>query len=576
MIKEKLKTLPEVPGCYLMKNQNGTIIYVGKAKNLKNRVKSYFTGAHNEKTTLLVSEIADFEYVITNSEQESLILELNLIKKNQPKFNIRLMDDKTYPYIEITDEKNPVLRVTRSALKNKRIFGPFPNSYAARETVRILNRIMPFRKCETIPKKECLYYHLGQCLAPCIIDNIDYSPFIEKTTKFLKGDDKELLQELEKKMKEASNNLEFEKAVEYRDMILNIKATTEKQIITLNDYKDRDFVSYAFNENELAIQVLMMRAGKIVDNHHLVFSYIDSPMESVINYLLQLYDKEKMPDELVFSTIFDEELVHEAFGNKAFIPKKGDKKKITELASKNAKLDLENYNLLYKSKTDSENEALEELSKLIGSKVDRIEVFDNAQIFGTAPVSAMIVYENNKFSKKEYRRYNLKTTKNDDYQAMREVVYRRYQKLLFEEKQLPDLILVDGGKGQVNSGYEALQSIGLDIKIAGLKKNDRHKLEALVYNNEVVMLDTKSNIYKLLLKISEEIHRFAITFHIQKRDKKALKSPLDEIKGIGKKRKMALLMEFKSIDEIKNASVEKLKKLGFDEKTISNLKEGLK
>ena len=574
--KEKLKTLPDSPGCYLMKNDSGTIIYVGKAKNLKNRVKSYFTGAHNEKTTLLIKDIDDFSFVITNSERESLILEINLIKEHQPRYNIRLMDDKSYPYIEITKEENPVIRVVRNPKKDKKVFGPYPNSFAARETLRILNRIFPFRKCEVIPKKECLYYHMRQCLAPCVKKDLDYNEYIDGVSRFLKGDIKDVVKDLERLMNDASINLEYEKAVEFRDMIANIKLTTEKQIITLNDFKDRDFISYYHNENDIAVQILMMRQGKIVDNHHQVFSFIEEPMDSVINYVYQFYEKCIVPDELLFSDLFDGKKIYDVFGSKVLIPKKGDKKKLIDLATNNAKHDLDNYYLLHKNKNDSYNQAMHDLGEMIGKHVDRIEVFDNAQIFGTAPISAMILFENNQFIRKEYRKYNLKTTTNDDYQAMREVTYRRYQRLSFEGKRLPDLILVDGGKGQVSSGKEILESLGLDIKIAGLKKNEHHKLEALVFEKDTIYLDKNKELYKVLVKISEEIHRFAISFHIKKRDKKALKSPLDDIKGIGETRKKRLLMHFSSIDAIKKANYEDLKKLGLDEKTIKNLKEGFK
>lgn len=571
-LKNKIALLPTEPGCYLMKNEADEVIYVGKAKNLKNRVKSYFTGAHNEKTTRLVQEIRDFNYVLTNSERESLILENNLIKQYLPKYNIRLVDDKTYPYIEVTEEKYPKIQVVRQKELKGRLFGPYPNVYAARETVRMLNRLYPFRKCETLPKKACLYYHIGQCLAPCIHQNVDYQDTIKDITKFLKGDTKDVLVKLNSEMMSASEAMQYEKAIEFRDMINYIEQTTEKQIINLNDFTDRDAISFAYSKDDIAISILMMRQGKIIDHHQVVFAYVSEVMDAVLSYLQQFYES-MMPDELLFSDRFTSDDVEPFFGKKVVIPQKGDKKKLTDLASKNADYDLEHHFMLYRHKDEKRQKALEDLSELIHHDVKHIEIFDNAQLFGTSPISAMVTFKNGDFDKKSYRKYHLQTTTNDDYQAMKEVTYRRYQRLLVENQEMPDLILVDGGKGQLNAAQEVLNELGIDIKIAGLKKNQKHTLEALVFKGEVIPLLKQSEIYKFLLKLSEEVHRFAITFHRETRKKKAHASLLDDIKGLGEKRKKLLLSHFKSIDQLKEATVEDFVKLGIPKAVAQAIKE---
>jgi len=574
-LKDKIALLPTEPGCYLYKNENDQVIYVGKAKNLKNRVKSYFTGAHNEKTTRLVQEIRDFNYVLTNSERESLILENNLIKQYLPKYNIRLIDDKTYPYIELTEEEHPKLQVVRQKDIKGRVFGPYPNVYAARETVRLLNRLYPFRKCDTLPKRACLYYHIGQCLAPCIHPDIDYQDTIRDLTRFLKGDTSDTLKKLNQQMMEASDQLQFEKAIELRDMINHIEATTEKQIINLNDFKDRDAISFAFSKDDIAIQILMMRQGKIIDHHQVIFAYVGDVTESVLSYLLQFYET-KMPDEILFSDRFVFEDIEPYFGKIALIPQKGDKRKLVDLATKNADYDLEHHFMLYRHRDEKRQKALEDLSDLVGTNVRHIEVFDNAQLFGTAPISALIVFKDQGFEKKSYRKYHLQTTTNDDYQAMKEVTYRRYQKNLVENGVMPDLILVDGGKGQLHAAEEVLLSLGLSIPIAGLKKNNQHTLEALVFHDQIIPLLKQSELYKFLLKLSEEVHRFAITFHRETRKKKAKQSILDDIEGLGEKRKKLLLSHFTSLDEIKQASIEDIRKCGIPEAVAKRLKEELR
>jgi len=560
-----------------MLDSSGDVIYVGKAKNLKNRVRSYFVGAHNAKTEALVSETADFNYIVTNSEQESLILEFNLIKQHAPRYNIRLIDDKSYPYIEITDEEHPMLVVSRYAVvdKKKRLFGPYPNATSAKETLKLLQRLYPLRRCDPIGKKPCMWYHLGLCLGPCTHKHVDYEPNIKAITRFLKGDTKEVLQDLKRRMQEASEVLEFEKAMEYRDMIRSVEQTTEKQIIALNDYKDRDFLSFAYNDDDLAIHILNMRQGRILDFHQNIISYVGDPKDAFLLYVKSYYEKVLFPDELIFDEQIDENTLNLHFGTKVTIPKKGDKKKMIDLCRKNAEEELTHYFKLFRSKVEKTQDAMDELSNVVGRKVNHIEVFDNAQLFGTAPISGMIVWKDHHFERKMYRKFHLKTTTNDDYQAMKEVVYRRYQRALIEQQKLPDLICVDGGKGQVSAALEVVDALSLNVPVLGLKKDQYHRLEGYVFNGEVHLLDKKGNLFQVLSKLSEEVHRFTITFHRETKNRKDYQSVLDHIPGLGKTRKKILLATYTSLDNIKHASIEDLRKLGLPDKVVKAIKEGI-
>jgi len=561
-----------------MKDSKDEVIYVGKAKNLKNRVKSYFVGAHNEKTTLLISEIRDFSYLITNNELESLILEINLIKRYLPKYNIKLVDDKSYPYIKFSKGEYPRLIVMRSNTPTQKAFGPYPNGYSARMTVDLLNKLYPFRKCVTIPKKPCLYYHLGQCLAPCINDvsKEEYNQMIKEVTRFLKGDTKKVLDILEGKMYEASDNLEFEKANEYKEMINHINTTSEKQIISLADLKDRDIIAYSHNDENIAIQILLMRNGAITDTHQTIFSYIGDHYEAALNYIDQLYLDNLYIDELLFSNQFNLNDLEIRYKKKASIPQIGDKKKMVDLALQNAKENLENYFKIYQHREDINLEIERSLYELFSKEINYIEAFDNSQLFGSSPVSAMIVYKNHEFFKDGYRKFNIQTASQDDYQQIKEVIYRRYYRLLMEDKSLPDLILVDGGVGHVNAALSIIDDLRLDVMVAGMKKNKRHEFESLIFNGKEVELSKNSNLYKFFLKINEEVHRFAITFHRQVRFRETFKSPLDGIKGIGVKRKEKLINHFGTIEAIKEAKVEEIVKLGFSLKLAQKLKEELK
>lgn len=572
IIKKQLQLLPNEPGCYLMKNSENKVIYVGKAKNLKNRVRSYFVGAHNEKTTRLVSEIRDFDFIITHSEHESLLLELNLIKQYSPKYNIRLMDDKTYPYIQITDELHPRLEVVRQKMPSGKVFGPYPNVYAARETVRLLNRIYPLRKCETLPKQACLYFHIGQCAAPCIKPNLTWNKDIEHITKFLKGDTKDVKKQLEIEMQQASEAMLFEKAAEFRDMIKHIESTTEKQFINLNDHIDRDVIAIAYNEVDIAIEIFKLRSGTLIDHEQSVFSYTLDIDEALLSFLNQYY-QHYIPTEILCHESIKEDIAVSFFKQKAIYPQIGDKKKMIELAYKNAKESLEHYYMLNRHQSEKKNQALDKLSKMMTKTISRIDIIDNAQLFGASPISAVIVFEGEDFLKKEYRKYHLKTAVQDDYQAMREVMYRRYQRALLEQHVLPDMIFVDGGIGQLHAAETILEQLALNIPIAGLKKNKKHQLEAIVYQGQTIPLSTQDILFKFLVKLSEEVHRFAITFHRQTRQKQSFKSPLDDIQGIGPKRKALLIQTFGTLENIQLQQDDALKSLGIPDEVIKRIKE---
>lgn len=580
-LKDKLALVPTTPGCYLMYDSNQTIIYIGKAKNLKNRVRSYFQGAHNYKTQMLISEIVDFSFIQTKSELEALILELNLIKKHLPKYNIKLTDDASYPYIVITKEEHPRIIVSRDLGKDKgTFFGPYPNVYSARETVKLLNKMYPLRKCDNIPGKPCLYYHMGECLGACLgKTDIDYSPYIKEITAFLKGDTKDVIRKLKTKMNEASNNLHFEQALEYKNLIEAIEQTTLKQIVSLNDFQDRDFIAYKEGLENISIQILFMRNGKIVDAKSEIFSKLINANDQVISYLLQFYDKNPKPKEICFSNLFDLGEVQLIFGNNAIIPKIGDKKKIVDLAYKNASYDLEHFELLEENKVNKIQQSVDVFKELLNlENIKKIEAFDNSHLFGADPISAMVVYEEGIPSYKNYRKYHLKhTDKADDYGAFKEVIYRRYQRLLIEQQPIPDMVIVDGGKGQVNVTIETLNSLNLDIPVLGLKKNNKHQLESIIYNNEEYKIKPRTELYLYLNSISEEVHRFAIDFHQKTRKRSSFSSYLDNIKGVGPKRKSNLLKKFVTIDNMIEGSILDYQSININEKLreeiIKHLKE---
>lgn len=572
-IQDKLALLPDQPGCYLMKDDQGTIIYVGKAKVLKNRVRSYFTGTHDGKTQRLVQEIADFEYIVTSSNVEALLLEINLIKKHDPRFNIRLKDDKTYPFIKITNERHPRLIITRQVKKDKgKYFGPYPNVYAANEVKKILDRLYPLRKCNTLPNKVCLYYHLGQCLAPCVfeVDEAKYRQMEDEIVSFLNGGYKKVKQELNTKMAQAAANMEFEKAGEYRDQINAIETTMEKQKMTVTDFVDRDVFGYAIDKGWMCVQVFFIRQGKLIEREASQFPFYNDADEDFLTFIGQFYQKANHipPKEIYLPDDVDDEAIQAVVPEtKVLVPKRGNKKELVKLAYKNAKIALnEKFSLLERNEERTVG-AVERLGEAMGIPTpSRIEAFDNSNIQGTDPVSAMVTFIDGKPSKNDYRKYKIKTVAGpDDYGTMREVVRRRYWRVLKEGLPLPDLILIDGGKGQIESARDILvNELGLDIPVAGLAKDDRHRTSQLLFGEplEIIPLERNSESFYLLQRIQDEVHRFAITFHRQLRSKSGFQSVLDGIPGVGPGRKKTLLQHFGSMKKIKAASVEELKAAG--------------
>jgi len=565
LIEEKLALLPDKPGSYQMRDKNGDIIYVGKAKNLKNRVRSYFHGAHNAKTTRLVSEICDFTYVITESELEAFVLEINLIKEYDPKYNISLTDDKTYPYIALTNEKHPRLLVTREQKKKgfARYFGPYPNVKAARATCDLLNRIYPLRKCYRIPEKECLYYHMHQCLAPCINNAyFDYSEYKSNIAKFLNGDSDEIVKELENKMNEASQNMEFEAAIEYRDLINDINSTVKRQKITINDLTSRDYIGVYENDGDISINIIITRLGSIVQNHQTIINGYDTEND-VLAYIIQFYESNTKPNEICISGL-ELDLLKDALGVNVIDVKLGKKKELLDMAVYNAKFNLENKRNIYKNTVLKKKETIDSLGELLGiNPPKRIEAFDNSNLFGEYPVSAMVCYINGKAAPKEFRKYHIKTVIGaNDYASMKEVIYRRYYRLLMEDSSMPNLIVMDGGEIQVHAAEEVIASLGLEIPILGIQKDDHHKATILYYQDQLITIDKNSDIYLLLADISQRVHDFAISFFRSNKAKGFFKSQLDDIKGLGPKRKELLIEKFTTIDNVKKAKVEELEEIG--------------
>ncbi|MGE8017694.1 excinuclease ABC subunit UvrC [Peribacillus frigoritolerans] len=571
-IKNKLALLPDQPGCYLMKDRQGTIIYVGKAKVLKNRVRSYFTGSHDGKTFRLVNEIEDFEYIVTSSNIEALILELNLIKKHDPKYNVMLKDDKTYPFIKLTAERHPRLIITRKVKKDKgKYFGPYPNAFAANETKKLLDRIYPLRKCNTLPDRVCLYYHLGQCLAPCVyeVEEQEYKKMVDDINRFLNGGHTEIKKELTEKMLEASEELDFERAKEFRDKIAHIDITMEKQKMMTTDFIDRDVFGFAYDKGWMCVQVFFVRQGKLIERDVSLFPVYDEPEQELLTFLGQFYEitNHFKPKEILLPESVDAEMAEGLLGVKTIHPKRGAKKDMLKLANKNASIALqEKFSLIERDEERTIN-AVENLGKQLGIYTPhRIEAFDNSNIQGSDPVSALVVFIDGKPEKREYRKYKIKTVQGpDDYESMREVVRRRYSRVLKEGLPLPDLIIIDGGKGHVEAVRDILENeLGLDIPLSGLIKDEKHRTSQLMIGNpfELVPLDSRSQEFYLLQRIQDEVHRFAITFHRQLRGKNAVHSQLDDIPGVGEKRRKQLLRHFGSLKKIKEATAEEIMEAG--------------
>lgn len=572
LIKSKLELLPTSPGCYIHKDKNGTIIYVGKAKNLRNRVRSYFRGSHDTKTEALVSEIVDFEFIVTESNIEALLLEINLIKENKPKYNIMLKDDKSYPFIKITNERYPRLIITRQVKKDGGLyFGPYPDVGAANEIKRLLDRIFPFRKCTNPPSKVCFYYHLGQCMAHtvCHKDEAYFKGMAQEVSDFLKGQDDKIIDELKLKMNTAAQNMEFERAAEYRDLIQAIGTLRTKQRVMAKDLQNRDVFGYYVDKGWMCVQVFFVRQGKLIERDVNLFPYYNDPDEDLLTYVGQFYQEKShlIPNEILIPQDIDEEAVKALVDTKVLKPQRGEKKQLVNLAIKNARVSLEQkFNLLEKSMEKTQG-AIENLGKLLQIPTPvRIESFDNSNIMGTSPVSAMVVFINGKPSKKDYRKYKIKTVVGpDDYASMREVIRRRYSRVMRDGLTPPDLIVIDGGQGQVNIAKQVIQEeLGLDIPIAGLQKNDKHQTHELLFGDplQVIELSRTSQEFFLLQRIQDEVHRFAITFHRQLRSKNSFSSQLDGIEGLGPKRKQLLMKHFKSLTKIKEATVDEIVTVG--------------
>jgi len=583
-IKQKLSLVPNKPGCYLMKNIDGIIIYVGKAKKLKNRLSSYFRGTHTGKTAKLVSEIVDFEYIIVSSETESLILELNLIKKYDPKYNILLRDDKTYPYIELTNDEVPKLSIVRNINRKKNkehLYGPYPNVTAARNTVNLLNRVYPLRKCTTFNKKPCLYYHINQCLGYCTnqINKQEIQNLKKEIIKFLNGDHTSITQKIEQEIINESEKLNYENAKELKDLLDYITITLNKQKVEINDTHSIDVIGFYKDKGYLSIQVFFIRGGKILERHSKIIPLIDELEHEITRYIISFYDKDiLLPKELLLPENIDISSLEQILNTNIKTPQKGTKKKIVEMATNNAKNALEEkFELIKKdeNKTIEANEELKSILKL--NKLDRIEIFDNSNLFGTFNVSGMVVFKNGKPSKNDYRKFKITIDKNDDYNTMKEVIYRRYFRVLKDNLERPDLIIVDGGLGQINVAREIINSLNMNIPVIGLKKNDKHATESLLANDPIqeIRIDRKTNLFHYLERMQDEVHNFTINYHKQLRSKGSLESILNSIDGIGNKRKEELLKKYKTITKLKQLSIEELE-LILPTNVAKNLHEFLK
>lgn len=581
MIQKKLNLVPHKPGCYLMKNEFGTIIYVGKAKDLKNRLNSYFHSSHTGKTAKLVSEIRDFEYIVVSSETESLILELNLIKKHDPKYNILLRDDKTYPYIELTNEKVPRLSVVRNLNKKKnktRLFGPYPNSNAARKTVNLLNRIYPLRKCTTYNKRPCLYFHIGQCLGYCTnkVDESKIKEMEKDIIRFLKGDHTLVTNKIKEEIEMYSKDMMYEKALELKELLDYINITLTKQKVEINDELDRDIFGYYSDKNYLSIFVFFIRSSKIHQHHHAIIPLIDNKEEELTRYIAKFYEKALLPKEILVPEIVNTELLENYLNIKIKKPEKGVKKKLIEMANDNAKRELEEKITLLLQNEEKVTKANEDLKNILKmDKLERIEIFDNAHLFGTYNVSGMVVFIDGKPAKNEYRKYKISIDKNDDYGTMREVIYRRYFRVLKDNLPKPELIIVDGGIGQINAAKEVLDAFNMDIKLVGLKKDDKHSTNTLLTTDEEIEIPKRSELFHYLERMQDEVHNFTINYHKQLRSKGAYSSILDTIPGIGEKRKKELLKKYKSLANIKNQPLEELSTI-LPENVAKELLENLK
>lgn len=584
-IENKLKLLPDLPGCYMMKDINSRIIYVGKAKNLKNRVRSYFKSSHEGKTAKLVSEIRDFETIITSTDKEAFLLEITLIQKHKPYYNIKLKRGTGYPYIKITHEKDPQLKIVSQVKKDGGYyFGPYPNVYAATETLQLLQKVYPLRRCNGYQKRPCLYYHMGQCLGACFkeVPQSEYEKQIKKIKSFLNGSVSKIKKELEQKMKTASENLEFERAAEIRDQIHYVEMTVEKQKIISNDNTPRDLFAFYMNKGWLSLQIFSIRQARLMKREKRLFPCIDTPEAELESFILQFYNQKNriLPKEILVPSGMDKETLSEILGIPVKTPQRGQKRDLLEMAQKNARLVLEEKFRLLELDERKTTGAMNEITDALGlPNGHRIEAFDHSHLQGEDLVSAMVCFIDGKPEKTEYRKYKLKNVDHaDEAASTREVIYRRYSRLLKEKANLPDLILMDGASIQINAAVDVLHNqLGIDIPVAGMVKNDRHKTaDLMTENDEKIGLDPKSEGFYLLQRIQDEVHRFAITFHRQVRSKNSLASRLERIQGVGPKTRIKLLRNYGSLKNISAASVEDLESLGISKKVAQTIKLSLK
>ncbi len=584
MLKEKLKLIPHLPGSYQMKNSDGIIIYVGKAKDLFKRVNSYFNRPQIGKTAKMVSEIADFSYIVASSELEAFLLEFNLIKEYDPKYNILLKDDKSYPYIEYISKPYPKLQVSRYLNVRKRdkkmLFGPYPNAYAARRIVALINRLYPLKKCDTMPKKVCLYYHIGECLGYCEkhVDQEKLMEMEQEILSFLRGNQDVLKNKILEKINMYSEQLNFEMALELKKELEYISIILDKQTMELHDYINRDVVGYFFNKGYLSIQILFLRNGRMVGGHTDIFPVVSDYTDELDTYLMNFYSKHEIPKEVLCTSDINTQVLSEIINANFLVPQKGKKKSLVDLAVRNAKINLENELEIVIRDEEKTEKANDELKDLLGlKKLDRIDLFDNSNLFGSFTVSCMVVFKEGRPAKKEYRKYKISLDKNDDYHTMQEVIYRRYYRALVDKTEMPDLIIVDGGINQINACLEILNSLNLDIRVCGLRKNDKHRTNDLIDSNgyRIIELDKMSPVFHYLTRMQDEVHRYTISYHRTIRSKGAISSVLDNIEGIGTKRKKELIKEFGSITKIKSASISELSKI-LPENIAVRLQEYLK
>ena len=570
-IKEKLSLVPSLPGSYQMRNKDGIIIYVGKAKNLKKRLSSYFNRVVTGKTQLLVNDIVDFEYIVTNTELESLILEITLIKKYNPKYNILLKDDKSYPYIELTGDTYPVIKVVRNLNRKKnrsksKFFGPYPNVTAAKKTVELINRVYPLRKCNNMGKDLCLYYHIGECLGYCKMDKVnleELNKMKQEIVSFLNGNKGIIVDRLKSDMARASESLNYEKALELKNMLEDINITLSKQRIDLNNNNNFDLFGFYNEKNYLSIQIFFIRDGILFGHHSDIFNYVGEIEDSLIEYIIKYYDKGNIiPKEIVVSDVIDCEILSNYLNTKVIIPKKGDIKNLLNLACSNAKMVLDEKLSTLKKDDEKRLDALKDLENALGYPVHRIETFDNSHLFGTFYVSGMVVFDDFLPNKNLYRKFKISTEVKDDLAAMKEVIYRRYFRVLMDNLEKPDLIIVDGGENQVKAAKEIIDSLKLDINIIGLKKNDKHRTSSIIDSNlKEIEVDNKSDLFLFLTRIQDEVHEYAINYHRNIKSHGMISSLLDMVDGIGEKRKKELLKKYGSIKKIKEAKLEDLEKI---------------